>query len=390
VSEPWATDHGAPPGTALIVGTGLIGASVGLALTRAGWQVNLQDPDMGALRLAADLGAGEPSPPVIPPSVVLVCTPPRVTPEVTKGLQGQYMQSTFSDVGSTKSQVLADIQNSGGDLGRFVGGHPLAGRERSGPAAAQADLFDGRPWVLTPTPQTQLSAVDDVRRLVEACGAVPVVISAEEHDRAVALTSHLPQLLASAMAAQLAGVDDATMSLAGQGLRDLTRIADSDPRLWEQIVSSNAAAVLAGLDSVVDDLDVVRDELLRRVASASGATRAGVDGNTETLERQVDMTPDLPLTRRLVERGRAGRARLPGKHGAARVDFSTVQVVIADRPGELARLLVACGQAGVNVEDVAIEHSPGHPVGLVELAVRPDSVSSLAGALTSGGWSVHT
>ena len=87
--------------------------------------------------------------------------------------------------------------------------------------------------------------------------------------------------------------------------------------------------------------------------------------------------PDLPATRRLVERGRAGRARLPGKHGAARVDFSTVQVVIADRPGELARLLVACGQAGVNVEDVAIEHSPGHPVGLVELAVRPDSVAAL-------------
>ena len=137
------------------------------------------------------------------------------------------------------------------------------------------------------------------------------------------------------------------------------------------------------------DLEVVRDELVRRVAEDTPA-RTSRRTSTEAIERQVDTVPDLPLTRRLVERGRAGRARLPGKHGAARVDFSTVQVVIADQPGELARLLVACGQAGVNVEDVAIEHSPGHPVGLVELAVRPDSVTTLAGALAAGGWSVHT
>ena len=153
------------------------------------------------------------------------------------------------------------------------------------------------------------------------------------------------------MAAQLAGADDPTMSLAGQGLRDLTRIAESDPRLWEQIVSSNAVAVLAGLDAVVDDLEVVRDELLRRVAAHGAPAQLPRQEGAESSERQVDTLPDLPATRRLVERGRAGRARLPGKHGAPRVDFSTVQVVIADRPGELARLLVACGQAGVNVED---------------------------------------
>jgi prephenate dehydrogenase len=225
--------------------------------------------------------------------------------------------------------------------------------------------------------------------MVEACGAVPVVLGASEHDRAVALVSHLPQLLASAMAAQLVDADEAAMALAGQGLRDLTRIAESDPALWAEILGSNADGVLAALDAVVDDLGVVQDELRRVVRVADDGDGASSVVTAESLERQVDKAVQLPGTIDLIARGRAGRARLPGKHGAARVDFSTVQVVVPDRPGELARLLVASGEAGVNVEDVTIEHSPGQPVGLVELAVRPDAVTVLADALEFGGWSVH-
>jgi len=264
----------------------------------------------------------------------------------------------------------------------------MAGRERSGPAAAQADLFDGRPWVLTPGARTRRDAVAVVRRMVEACGGLPVVLPAAAHDSAVALVSHLPQLVASGLAARLVDADDQAMSLAGQGIRDVTRIADSDPALWGEILASNAGPVLGVLDCLLADLHAVRSELASALAAGQAAS-GDADGSTaEVPQRHVDMQT-LSATVELIERGRAGRARLPGKHGSARVDFSTVQVVVPDRPGELARLLVASGEAGVNVEDVSIEHSPGHPVGLVELSVRPDLVQTLATALQAGGWAVH-
>ncbi len=267
----------------------------------------------------------------------------------------------------------------------------MAGRERSGPAAAQVDLFDGRPWVLTPTQRTDPDGLALVRQMVEACGAIPVVVSPESHDTAVALVSHLPQLVASALAARLEDADEQALALAGQGIRDLTRIADSDPALWRGIVASNAGPILHALDGLLRDLQTVRTELASAVTAAgsTGPVASARGPSSEPLERHVDIEPDLPTVASLIERGRTGRARLPGKHGAARVDFSTVQVVIPDRAGELARLLVASGEAGVNVEDVSIEHSPGHPVGLVELAVRPDAVPTLAAALQAQGWAVH-
>jgi prephenate dehydrogenase len=353
--------------------------------------VSLDDPDARALRLASDLGAGSAARPEADPDVVLVACPPGFVGSVTSDLQRMYVTSTFSDVASGKSYVLADLLVSGGDDVRFVGGHPMAGRERSGPAAAQADLFDGRPWVLTPTQRTDPGGLALVLQMVEACGAIPVVVSPESHDTAVALVSHLPQLVASALAARLQDADEQALALAGQGIRDLTRIADSDPALWRGIVASNASPILDALDGLLVDLETVRSELATAVAATStaGAAPSARGPGTEPLERHVDMGPDLPAVTRLIERGRAGRARLPGKHGAARVDFSTVQVVIPDRAGELARLLVASGEAGVNVEDVSIEHSPGHPVGLVELSVRPDAVSTLAAALQAQGWAVH-
>jgi prephenate dehydrogenase len=387
VTEPSGQDlpH---PGDVLVVGAGLIGTSAGLALRRAGRTVWLHDADPATARLAADLGAGAVGMPDADPTVVLVCAPPSSIAENVHRLQQIYVSATFSDVASAKTEVLLDIDAFGCDLSRFVGGHPLAGREKSGPSAAQADLFDGRPWVLCPTPETSVASLAAVKAVVRSCGASPIVTSWEEHDRAVALVSHLPQVLASAMAAQLGAADEISMALAGQGLRDMIRIAGSDPALWDQILASNAVPLLGALDGLVDDLAAVQDELRKFVANEP-ATRPGTPALGESVQRQVDIGTQLPRAAGLIERGRAGRARLPGKHGASRVDFSTVQVVIADRPGELARLLVASGDAGVNIEDVAIEHSPGQPVGLVELSVRPEFAQQLASALAEAGWTVH-
>ncbi len=379
--------------TALVVGTGLIGTSVGLALTAAGWTVWLQDRDTENLRLAGVLGAGHPGLPPSDPTVVLVAVPPAGTARVTLDLQRTYLTSIFSDVASVKSQVKLDVERLGVDMTRFVGGHPLAGRERSGPGAARADLFEGRPWVLTQQTQTSAAALAVMREVVRVCGAQPFLVSAELHDRAVALVSHVPQVLASLTAARLADADPELLELAGQGLRDMTRIADSDPGLWTDIIGANAGPVLAILDSFAGDLDLARAEL----REVTVARRIGMSKDIDThqsLSRPVDISPvdistDLPFMRALIERGNAGHRRLPGKHGAARLEFSVVPVVVPDRPGELARLLVASGDAGVNVEDVSIEHSPGQAVGLVELSVRPEVAGALAQALRTGGWSVH-
>jgi prephenate dehydrogenase len=246
--------------------------------------------------------------------------------------------------------------------------------------------------VLTPASETARDAIEAVRRLVLDCGAQPVEADAQLHDDALAVTSHVPQIVASLTAARLVDAEPGTLSLAGQGLRDMTRIADSDPDLWSQIVAANAGPVLSVLDAFAADLDRVRAELRSLRSGTAPRPEGGNKPNSQPPDKETDRLVDIaraPDTSELIRRGNEGRGRLPGKHGAARVEFATVPVVVSDRPGELARLLVASGAAGVNVEDVAIEHSPGQPVGLVELAVRPEVAEQLAAALRAGGWSVH-
>jgi prephenate dehydrogenase len=250
----------------------------------------------------------------------------------------------------------------GCDLESYVPGHPLAGRERHGPAAARADLFLGRTWALCPLPETSPDAVAAVTALAQACGADPVPTDPATHDRWVALVSHAPHLVAVAMAARLApsAVPGDALRLAGQGLRDVTRIAAGDSALWRQILLANAGPVAEVVAAVAADL--------------ADAARA--------LARSEDVAG-------LLDRGRAGVARIPGKHGGQQGHFTVVQVVIADRPGELARLFNAAGAAGVNIEDVRIEHSPGLPVGVAELSVRPEQAATLLDAMQAGGWPVR-
>ena len=243
--------------------------------------------------------------------------------------------------------------------------------------------------MLTQHSQTSAKALEVMLEVVRVCGAQPFLVSAELHDRAVALVSHVPQMVASLTAARLAEADPELLELAGQGLRDMTRIADSDPGLWTEIIGANAGPVLAILDALADDLDQLRADL-RTLTSPGHMTALSEERVLEqSIPRSVDMSIELPFTRALIERGNAGRSRLPGKHGAPPLAFSVVPVVVSDRPGELARLLVASGEAGVNVEDVSIEHSPGQPVGLVELSVRPEVAATLVEALRAGGWAVH-
>lgn len=377
---------GPAPARAVVVGTGLIGTSVALALRRRGSQVWLCDTDAAAAALAADLGAGQVLPaagvPGGPADVALIAVPPASVAPVLAAAQQASLATCYTDVASVKAQPLAQARDAGCDITRYVPGHPLAGRERSGPAAARADLFLGRTWALCPAAETSEAAVATVTALAVACGAEPVVTDAATHDRWVALVSHVPHVVAAALAAQLAApsVPPETLQLAGQGLRDTTRIAVGDTALWRQILTGNAGPVAEVLTAVAGDL--------------AGAARALADGATPGRDpagrdpAHSDTAAGKELTE-LLDRGRAGVARIPGKRGGPARAFTAVQVVISDRPGELARLFAAAAAAGVNIEDVGIEHSPGQPVGVAELSVRPEAAGPLITALADAGWPVR-
>jgi len=267
-------------------------------------------------------------------------------------------------VASVKALPVRQARGAGCDLASYVPGHPLAGREKHGPAAARADLFLGRTWALCPLPENDPLAIDAVTSLVTACGADPVRVDPQTHDQWVALVSHAPHVVSAAMAARLGqpSVPAQALRLAGQGLRDVTRIAAGDTALWVQILAANAGPVAAVLQAVSDDLADIACAL------------ADEDPNAATA---------------LLARGNAGVARIPGKHGGNPPELTVVQVVIADQPGELARLFKAAGEAGVNIEDIRIEHSPGLPVGVAELSVRPAAAARLLDAMEAGGWPVR-
>ncbi|MCO5997369.1 prephenate dehydrogenase [Actinoallomurus rhizosphaericola] len=346
----------------VVIGTGLIGTSVALALRERDVEVALADRDPASVRLAAELGAGTPlRDDDGPADVAVLAVPPAAVAATLLDAQKRGLARVYTDVASVKTRPLREAAELGCDLACFVAGHPLAGRERSGPAAARADLFLGRPWALCPTDDTDVAAVETVTALARECGAQTVVVDAEEHDQAVALVSHAPHVVAAAVAARLQDAPKVALGLAGQGVRDVTRIAAGDPDLWIGILGSNALPVAEVIDAVASDLTTV-----------AAALRAGAG-------------PDVTD---LLERGGAGRRRLPGKHGGRPGAYTVVSVVIPDRPGELALLFQAAGVAGVNIEDVTIEHSPGRPVGVVELSVDPAAAERLADELRARGWSV--
>lgn len=370
-------------GRVLVVGTGLIGTSIALGLRRLGTEVLLSDTSPTAVALARDIGAGTVADTVAgetvagetvagagAPDLVVVAVPPDVTAAVVVDVLRRFPGAYVTDVASVKVPVIGAVGAAAGPAAaaRFVGGHPMAGRERSGPLAARADLFQGRPWVLTPGPATSSAAVAAVHALATGLGASVATMAPADHDEAVALVSHLPQVAASLVASRLRDAGEAAVGLAGQGLRDVTRIAASDPQLWAQILGANAGPVRRALELVRDDIDTLLGAL------------AALDEGRDVGARAV--------LARVVAAGNDGQRLIPGKHGGGPVQYAYVGVLVPDRPGEVARLLAEVDAAGVNLEDIRIEHSLGRPTGLVEITVAPASRDPLVTRLTDHGWTV--
>lgn len=351
-------------GTVRIVGAGLLGASIGHALRARGVDVVLEDASPSQLRLAIDYGAGRASAPDDNPTLIVVAVPPDVVADVVERELRTFPGAVVTDVASVKLAPLRELLERGVELTHYIGSHPLAGRERGGAISARADLFVGRPWVVCRDGKTPASDLALVEALALDLGATPIEMTPEDHDRSVALVSHVPQLVASLLAGRFTDAPDGSLRLAGQGVRDTTRIAASAPELWVQILSANAAPVVDILDALSQDLAAVAEAL--RMPEAPGARREIAD---------------------TIRRGNEGVERLPGKHGQNR-RFASLVVMVDDTAGQLGRLFGDLGAIAVNVEDFRLEHSPGAPFGLAEIAVAPSVLRDAIAGLEERGWKI--
>lgn len=368
-------------GPVLIIGSGLLGASIGLGLRAAGCEdVYVQDISPTAEAVAQDIGAGtsfsslsEQERAAFAPQLVVVAAPPDVAGIVCAQAlrmygprpETGYPGATVTDVASVKVRPLADVLASGADASRYVGSHPMAGREKSGPVEARGELFQARPWIICEHDSARPECVRLVRSVAVELGAIVTSLSVEEHDQTVALISHVPQAMSSLLASRLQDTPLYALSLAGQGLRDTVRIAASDPTLWVQIFAANA-------EPIVQTLYGVRDDLNRLISTLEDPAASGA---------RLDLA-------QLMSEGNAGVARIPGKHGTAPAAFATMTVLVDDTPGTLARLLAEIGELGANIEDLRLEHSTGAPVGMAEISVNPSILESLVRDLSARGWRV--
>lgn len=394
----------------LIIGAGLIGGSLGLALTRLGLRVYLRDASPTALSLGASLGAGIPWNPDLPePQVVVVATPPDVTAAVVCDVLTEFPAATVLDVSSVKTPVVSAVLTAKPDASsRYCSVHPMAGKEVNGIGAASGDLFAGRPWVVVAHELSSAAAVLAARTLGVDVGAFLVSLGATEHDRAVALVSHVPQLVSSLMAGLLAEAPATSLELAGGGLRDVTRVAASDPRLWNAILAGNSRAVREVLLRLQQNLTALIAGLApheiapheSKITATPAPNASGTDANlAETTLASASFEATNPTTESwtqqavgavntVMTRGNAGVGRIPGKHGDAASRYGQVAVLVPDEPGFLGKLFQEIGAAGINIEDFRIEHSLGQARGLAYIYVVPASVEPLNSHLRESGWKV--
>ena len=330
-----------------ILGTGLIGTSIGLALREAGWGVVGWDPDTAIGEEALERGgldelvANEDLACAGPHDLVVFAGPPVSAAEFVSRSQVPWLTI---DTAGAKATVAAASR-----LARFVGTHPMAGREVSGPAAATASLFNGATWVIA-TDGAAESDMVAVESIVATIGARPVRMSAAEHDAAVAAISHLPQMLAASLVG-LAADHETAMSLAAGSFRDLTRVAGSDSALWIEVLKANRDEVLAAIAG-----------LQNRLGELAGLLAADdIAGLTEQLDAA-----------REVRRSLAARA-------------TAVRIALADRPGELAKVGAALSNANADVRDIQLRHAPYGGGGVLTISVRPGDAAALSDAILTAG-----
>ncbi len=351
-----------------IIGTGLIGGSIGLAIKSAAPNIAVQvfDADPAAASRAVERGAADAAfttarEAVSGCDVVFIATPVRAIAGVAREIAGAMTPAAvITDVGSTKSRVVIEL---GGILGEgsFIGGHPMAGSEEDGIEAARADLFREAWWILTPTTHAETTAYRRLHALVTTFGARVLALDPAQHDALMAVVSHLPHLTATALMGMAAerGQDEASLlALAAGGFRDVTRVAASNPDIWLDIVDENRDAIADALGHFARRLDDVRDLVERRSRDE---------------------------LRAVFLHARDARRNLPGK--LAEGDLYEVHTPIPDRPGVLAEVTTTVGKLGINIEDLQISHGSEGGRGRLSLAiVGREEAARVTAELSSRGY----
>jgi prephenate dehydrogenase len=343
-----------------IVGAGLIGTSMGLGLVKKGHKICFEDNSTQNLHIAQDL-LGECSTFELA-DLVVVATP---ISSLFSVLEREFLlnpQAAFIDISGLKSDLVSRVEDFPELARRFCGTHPMAGREIAGPTGARADLFQGATWIVTPTEKTASEVVETVKTIISELGGVVREVEAPNHDRAISSVSHLPQILSTLLAGHINAVDESAVALAGQGLRDMTRLADSNAELWTELLTANSLFVAA-------DLRVLQEKLSKLIDALDG----GHFG--EVKEILID--------------GNSGKSKIPGKHGKPSREYAYLPIVIDDKPGQLASIFDECAETSVNVEDLFIEHSPGQDTGLITLALSQGDATVLRSHLVNRNWRVH-
>jgi prephenate dehydrogenase len=351
-----------------LIGTGLIGGSIGLALTRDGADVRAYDADPDQAARAVAMGAVADvafsvEDAVRGADVTIVATPVGLVAElVVAALDAG--APVVTDVGSVKAPILREVEQARPKLAsRFVGGHPMAGSEQDGLDGAAVDLFAGATWVLTPTDRTDPDAHTAVRSLVAELGAEIIEITPLHHDALVAVVSHVPQLAATTLmdVAATTGEDNAILlRLAAGGFRDMTRIAAGHPGIWPDICMANRDAIVAGLDDYLRALAVVRGFVAQ--------------GDSNALLQ-------------VLERARSARRNLPRRATVAG-PLVELRVPVPDRPGVLAEVTMLASRLGVNIADLEIAHSMEGEAGVIVMVVSEAGVESFESALVAAGYHV--
>jgi prephenate dehydrogenase len=348
------------PGRAVVVGTGLVGGSIGMRLRQLGWHVTGRDVDDDRAKRAHELGALDAVGDDPAAAVTFIATPVRtIADEARQALAAG--PGLVTDVGSVKASIVEAVSDP-----RFVGGHPMAGSEQEGIEGATADLFEGATWVLTPTAGTDASAYAQVRQIIGTLGADVVALPPDRHDVLVAIVSHVPHLTAATLM-HLADVRSeehrALLRLAAGGFRDMTRIAAGHPGIWPDICSDNRGAIVDVLDELTAALDSMREIV-------AGGDRAGL----------LDA----------LERARAARVNLPPRLRTAE-DLRELRIPVPDRPGVLADVTTLATDLDVNIVDLEIAHSTEGAQGVLILLVEASAVEVLRSGLASRGYrpSVH-
>jgi len=345
-----------------VLGVGLIGGSIGLAARRrldAEVVGSGRSPERLARAVelgAIDRGADSVAAACEGADLVFCAGPVAVLPEQAReALAAAGPETVVTDVGSTKGELVEAV----GDDERFIGGHPLAGAETAGVENAREDLFEGARWYLTPTEQVSGLLYDRLQRALAALGARPQAIDPQAHDRLMATVSHLPHVLANVLASEAAdSLTQETERLpdVGPSFRDATRVAGSNPAIWADIFAGNREAVAESVDSV--------GERLREAA------RLIREGDREALAAWHGAAGEA--RRRLLEaESEAGPLR-------------ELRIVVANKPGTIAELALALGEAGVNIEDMALHPAPDMTSGAVSLWVAGDEQAAKAEELVRG------